>query len=121
MSKNQGLRNLGQLYSNEHQKGMAHWRSNKKHKVGDWCCYGWFLGYWGFGRIEEVSKNTVFIRYGERQMYLPECWKKEWVDVFDTLENAARAYITQEYGSCWDEKLKERMFISFPSECKRQS
>ena len=52
-----------------------------------WCVYGWFLGPWGFGKIEKDSGNSIYIKYHEEDNN-PECWDSKWVKKFSKLEGA---------------------------------
>jgi len=60
-----------------------------------WCVYGWFLGLWNFGKIEEDRKHSVNIRYSEGQLYSPECWNSKWVKRFPSLIEAVEHYIAK--------------------------
>lgn len=96
-------------------------KNNKNHKVGDWCCYGWDMGYWGFGRIEKIDGDSIFIRYSEGQMFPSECWESEWVDIFPTLKDAVKEYLKVFYPDGYSEDLlKKEMWFSFPSEANKK-
>jgi len=57
-----------------------------------WCTYG----PWGkkmpsfIGQLVEQTGNTGKIRYAERQMYPLEYWDMDYVEVFETIEDAIK-------------------------------
>jgi hypothetical protein len=57
-----------------------------------WCIYGWFLGCWNMGKVEEDHGRTLVIRYSEGQLYPCELWEATWVSRFDTIEEMIKEF-----------------------------
>ena len=95
----------------------------------EWCTYSWQCKTLpeGVGKITAEYNSAVDIRYSEGQYYSPECWDINYVQRFDTLEEAMEYFLKHKpsYDYRMDHKISEELYWerikeSFPSYFKEK-
>ena len=79
-----------------------------------WCiCLGVMFFEQGIGRVEKEDGDTAWVRYTEKQLYLPEAWDKDYLLRFNTLIKAVKEFAKRTDNSV--QRISYLIGIAFPS------